>query len=246
METTLKNKWMMVLAFTLVPWNAHAQEQCDVSESQQTLYRKMLGEAKLSQVEGQHKKAIKSFKKAYLICDAPTLLRSISMSYDALKQRRLAKRYLKAYQTHASFVDKRAPMAAKQSGKSMGMLQPKKVSSLGRAINIVPDGQVPKKWLPVLSNLDMKLAPQFKQKRSVKTANLSIATSPQGAWVLIYPNLDSPIAKTPSPEISLPVGKTYRIIVHKKGYKSVDKEIKVTEQSRTQIHLVLQPELLKL
>ena len=234
------------LACSLATGSAWAQQPCALDKSHQLTYRKALGEAKLLQVEGKHREAIRAFKRAYLLCDAPELLRLISQSYEVLGDEAMARRYAKAHRSDASFVDGKTK-TVKLSDTPVATLRLEEVPNLPedevmakKWVDVVPPEARPKKWLPVLSREPLEAAPPLKKQEPVETANLSITSSPAGAWVLVYPNLDSPIAQTPTPEISLPVGKTYRIIVHKKGYKSVDKEIKVSKQSRTQLHLTLE------
>lgn len=70
---------------------------CRLAEREEQSFRQLFGEAKLAQIEEQHKRAVTLFKRAYLMCADPEILWWLSLSYEADGDLSRAQSYIQAH-----------------------------------------------------------------------------------------------------------------------------------------------------
>lgn len=185
-----------------------------MDRAQKEAFRKHFGAGKLSHIEGQYKDAITHFKRAYELCDSPQLLGWIAREYQAQGKTKLANRYQKMM---------KAELSNKSPNATVRPIQLEQVIIKPKTPYLLPTAAD----LPTVE----QNVPKSKQ------AKLTITSNPKGAWVFLYPNLDKPIAVTPSPTMTLQTQKAYRFHIKKAGFKPVDKT--VTLKTNTKLHLPL-------
>lgn len=194
-----------------------------MDRAQKEAFHKHFGAGKLSHIEGQHKEAVSHFKRAYELCDSPQLLGWIAREYKAQGKTKLANRYQKM-------------MTAELSNHT----QPSPVRPIQLEQVAIPTKSKTTHLLPTASDL-----PKIEQNvPKSRRAKLTITSNPKGAWVFLHPNLDKPIALTPSPTMTLQTQKAYRFHIKKEGFKPVDKTI--TLKTNTKLHLPLDEQPVKI